>query len=160
MLLVFDLDFTLWDCGGTWCDCTLRPYRTENGQVLDSLNRHIRLYPDVPGILESALSAGHQLAAASRTHEPLWAAELLNLLGVSDLFAFKELYPGPKLPHFTALKEKSGLEFSDMFFFDDEMRNIDDISALGVSSIHVEDGIRLFHLSGIPGFQEATNVNT
>ena len=26
MLLVFDLDFTLWDAGGTWCDQTKPPF--------------------------------------------------------------------------------------------------------------------------------------
>lgn len=35
-LIVFDLDFTLWNAGGTWCDHTFPPYRKENNRVIDS----------------------------------------------------------------------------------------------------------------------------
>ena len=35
MLIVSDLDFTLWDAGGTWCDQTLAPYRRINHVVED-----------------------------------------------------------------------------------------------------------------------------
>ncbi|MBN2659622.1 MAG: magnesium-dependent phosphatase-1 [Spirochaetales bacterium] len=141
MLFVFDLDFTLWDCGGTWCDCTTPPYRKDGESVLDSSGRLIYLYPDVPDILEKVKTAGHKLAAASRTHEPDWARELLHLLGISDLFDWKEIYPGPKIPHFKSLQQKSGIPFGQMFFFDDELRNIRDISRLGVHSVLVENGL-------------------
>jgi magnesium-dependent phosphatase 1 len=141
MLFVFDLDFTLWDCGGTWCDCTSPPYWREKGSVVDSAGRSISLYPHVPGILQKLKKDDHKLAAASRTHEPDWARELLHLLGISDLFDWKEIYPGPKIPHFKNLKEKSGIPYDQMIFFDDEMRNIYDISRLGVHAIHVEEGL-------------------
>ena len=131
MLFVLDLDFTLWDCGGTWCDCTQPPYRVDRGRVLDRSGRHIALYPDVPEILQTLIDREHQLAAASRTHEPAWARQLLTLLEVDPLFHYKEIYPGPKHPHFRSLKERSGLAYEDMVFFDDEERNIEDISALG-----------------------------
>lgn len=34
-------------------------------------------------------------------------------------------------------KKASGIDFEDMLFFDDEMRNIRDISKLGVTAIYV-----------------------
>ena len=149
MLLVFDLDFTLWDCGGTWCDCTDPPYRKESGVVTDNAGRIISLYPDVPGILYDVKKEGHSLAAASRTHEPGWALKLLELLGVEDLFEYKEIYPGPKVPHFRELKRKSGFDYDQMIFFDDEMRNIKEISAMGVKSVYIENGLKKSHLNGL-----------
>ena len=147
MLFVFDLDFTLWDCGGTWCDCTHPPYRVGQGRVLDSSNRHIRLYPDVLTILQTIQAQGHDLAAASRTHEPDWAGQLLKLLEVDHYFKFKEIYPGPKTPHFQNLKKKSGMDFEEMVFFDDEERNIEDIRQLGVSAVSVYRGVNRDHVS-------------
>ncbi len=141
MLFVFDLDFTLWDCGGTWCDCTDPPFRVKNDSVLDSCERHISLYPDVRSILETLTDAGHHLAAASRTHEPAWAGQLLRLLEVESFFKYLEIFPGPKLPHFRNLKKRSGFAYEQMVFFDDEQRNIDDVSMLGVQAVYVERGV-------------------
>ncbi|MDC7239081.1 MAG: magnesium-dependent phosphatase-1 [Spirochaetales bacterium] len=141
MLFVFDLDFTLWDCGGTWCDCTRPPYRRDGQAVADAAGREITLYHDVLDIIRDLKSLNHQIAAASRTHEPAWARQLLILLDADHLFDYMEIYPGPKHPHFKSLREKSGLDYSEMAFFDDEERNIRDISALGVKSVFVPDGL-------------------
>ncbi|MCB1124156.1 MAG: magnesium-dependent phosphatase-1, partial [Verrucomicrobiae bacterium] len=51
-VIVFDLDFTLWDCGGTWCDCLWPPFRKAGSRVLDAHDSHVRLYPDVQEILD------------------------------------------------------------------------------------------------------------
>ncbi|WP_028974786.1 magnesium-dependent phosphatase-1 [Spirochaeta cellobiosiphila] len=149
MLYVFDLDFTLWDCGGTWCDCTSPPYRKTRGGVYDSVGRHIRLYPDVLPILNRLREEGHLLAVASRTHEPMWAKALLKLLDVDTVFQFKEIYPGSKYPHFKSLKEKSHMNYDEMIFFDDEERNIKDIQGLGVKSILVSHGFNWRYLNQV-----------
>ncbi|TWU35115.1 HAD family hydrolase [Novipirellula artificiosorum] len=51
-LIVFDLDFTLWDCAGTWCDCLARPFRVHAGRILDRGGRRVTFYKDVPSILD------------------------------------------------------------------------------------------------------------
>ena len=38
-----------------------------------------------------------------------------------------------------SIKEQSGVDYKDMLFFDDELRNIRDVSQLGVTCIHVSD---------------------
>ena len=81
------------------------------------------------------------MALASRTEQPAWARELVGLLGLTDRFAFAEIYPASKLSHFKALRKLSGIEFKEMLFFDDEMRNIREVSQLGVSAVHVSDGL-------------------
>lgn len=141
-LIVFDLDYTLWDCGGTRCDCLRPPFHQRDGNIYDSHRRApIRLYDDVPEILDTLLADGHQLAVASRTGEPGWARELMGLLGIGDLFHFEEIYPGSKVTHFRQLAADSGLPFSEMVFFDDELRNIEEIGALGSRVVHVTRGV-------------------
>ena len=141
-LIVFDLDLTLWDCGGTWCDCLSPPFSRDNdGRVWDSDGTPVRLYPDCSEILAALETAGTDLALASRTSAPPWARELLDLLGIRNLFQYEEIYPGDKTAHFRALREKSGVPFSEMLFFDDERRNIDAVSALGVTCVHVTRGL-------------------
>lgn len=146
-LIVFDLDFTLWDCGGLWVDCTDYPFRTDrNGKIIDRSGRHLRLFEEVPGILDEADRMGVPMALASRTEQPGWARSLLDLLGIRDRFTYEEIYPGSKVAHFQKLKCDSGVDFRQMLFFDDENRNIVEVGDLGVNAIGVPRGIdrRLF----------------
>ena len=141
MLIVFDLDFTLWDCGGVWCDFTNPPYRRYNGYVVDSANRTIILYPEVIELLSFLHSKNIFVALASRTSEPSWANNLLHLFGINHYFKYKEIYPSSKTVHFRRLQKQTGINFNNMYFFDDEYRNIEEVSMLGVNCLHVKDGI-------------------
>lgn len=142
-LIVFDLDFTLWDCGGTWCDCLTPPFRLERGRVFDRDGRHIRLYEDVMLVLDWTARSDVPTALASRTEQPAWARELVDLLGIADRFAFAEIYPSSKLKHFRALHAASGVAHENMLFFDDEHRNIREVSELGVTCVSVDTGMTL-----------------
>jgi len=140
-LIVFDLDFTLWDCGGTWCDCLSPPFEHRRGEVLDRTGRHVQLYEEVAGIFDYCDDHKISMALASRTEQPGWAWHLLKLLAIDHRFAFAEIYPSSKLRHFKSLAKQSGVSHDAMLFFDDEMRNIHEVSRLGVESIHVEAGM-------------------
>lgn len=146
MLIVFDLDFTLWDCGGTWCDHTNPPYYKQNGLIRDEEGRKLRLYPDVITILESIKYRQIPMGVASRTSAPEWADELMRLFEIKKFFSHFEIYPGSKLNHFNSLQQKSKLSYSDMVFFDDEYRNIEEVSQLGVEAVYVDDGITKTHI--------------
>ena len=140
-LVVFDLDFTLWDAGGTWCDHTNPPYKRVNNHVEDSWGSRIVLYPDVKKVLEELNQQGITMALASRTGAPSWAQKLLHLFDINSYFEYKEIYPGSKVEHFNQLHHLTGIPFQDMVFFDDEMRNISEVGSLGVNAVYVEDGI-------------------
>lgn len=141
-LVVFDLDFTLWDAGGLWCDCTNPPYhQLPDGRVFDSADREIRLYEDVLDILEMLENRGLQIALASRTSAPSWANRLTKLLGIDPFIQYREIYPGSKIQHLNNIARDSAITFGDMVFFDDEHRNIHDAKGIGVESIHVPNGV-------------------
>ncbi|MDA7921983.1 magnesium-dependent phosphatase-1 [Verrucomicrobiales bacterium] len=143
-LVVFDLDFTLWDCGGLWIDCTSHPLkRDDGGQVTDSEGRRFRLYEEALEILEELDSCGVPLGLASRTERPDWAEELLHLWALKDRFLYREIYPGSKVSHFNSLQRATNLGFDEMIFFDDEPRNIEEVSALGVHYHQVTSGVNL-----------------
>lgn len=148
-LVVFDLDFTIWDAGGTWCDHTNPPYKKKGDFVEDSLGRKIMLYPEVMPILWSLRRNKISTAIASRTGEPSWARQLLSLFEIADFFDYKEIYPGSKIQHFTRLREQSGISFENMVFFDDEEPNIQDVGSLGVYAVLVCNGISLSIVNGI-----------
>ena len=140
-VFVFDLDFTLWDAGGTWCDATNPPYSWNNGRLLDQSGRWIRLYPEVEPILEQLQKNGKYIVAASRTFEPDWANDLLNMFDIDYFFHLKEIYPADKKKHFNKIQEHFGLPYSDMVFFDDEYRNVYSVRELGVQTVFVENGV-------------------
>jgi magnesium-dependent phosphatase 1 len=139
-LIVFDLDFTLWNAGGTWCDHTTPPYARQNGHVLDSMGNIIFLYPASKSVLKT-LYTHYTLAVASRTHRPEWARELMDLLDIRKYFSHLEIYPGPKTEHFYQLQNNTQFDFEEMLFFDDEMRNVDEVASLNVKTVLVDQGI-------------------
>ena len=141
MLIVFDLDFTLWDAGGTWCDHLSPPFVRRNGDVVDRQGSCVQLYPDVRSILQWCRDHGVSTAIASRTGEPSWARELLDLFEIRNHFDYEQIYPGSKQYHFNALRRESGHPYERMIFFDDEYRNIEDVQALGVHAVHVPNGL-------------------
>jgi len=141
-LFVFDLDFTLWDAGGTWCDATNPPYYWSDGVLLDQSNSEMELYPDVIPVLEELKRNNRKIAAASRTFEPSWAQDLLHLFDIDKYFDLKEIYPSSKIQHFSKIKKHFRMAYSEMVFFDDEHRNIHEVRKLGVEAVFVADGLK------------------
>ncbi|XP_022689161.1 magnesium-dependent phosphatase 1-like [Varroa jacobsoni] len=135
-LVVFDLDYTLWP---QHVDTTVHPplRKDKLGNVFDSYGQAVKPFPEVPTLLEYLRSEGYQIAAASRTDAPPVANELIKLLDWDHYFDYREIYPGCKKTHFMRFQKSSGITFTDMIFFDDEMRNIRDVSQLGVTAIYV-----------------------
>ena len=115
-LVVFDLDFTLWDAGGTWCDHLSPPFRISSKGVSDARGKIVNLYPDAMKIFQIIEDNNIPMAIASRTEEPEWARQLLNLLGIREKFKYEEIFPDSKVTHFNNLHEKSGIPFKEMIF--------------------------------------------
>jgi len=46
-LVVFDLDFTVWDAGGVWRDCLSPPFRQSGDRVFDSNGDEVITYTDI-----------------------------------------------------------------------------------------------------------------
>ena len=142
-VFVFDLDFTIWNAGDTWCSETDPPYSWDKGKLFDQSGRWIRFYPEVQDILETLKSRGILIAIASRTNEPVKAIQLLQLFGIEKYFDIKEIYPGSKITHLKRIREQVQCPFDQIVFFDDEERNIEDAKSLGITSILINDGITL-----------------
>merc|ERR1719341_975083 len=117
----------------------------EGGKIKDSSGAKIKAYPEVTKVLKKLHSEGYIVAAASRTSEIQGAKQLVKLLDWEQYFTYKEIYPGCKITHFKKFKEYTGLEYSEMLFFDDEHRNKVDLEKIGVLTIMVDhdDGVNL-----------------
>lgn len=64
---------------------------------------------------------------------------MLELLDWNKYFPYQEIYPGKKTTHFARIQKETGIPFADMLFFDDEHRNIRNISAIGVTCVFVKE---------------------
>ncbi|KAF9222241.1 magnesium-dependent phosphatase-1 [Gyrodon lividus] len=164
-LIAFDLDYTLWNF---WIDTHIEvPLRQDKdtGVVYDSSSynqKTVEFYKDVPEILRS-LKDKVSIAAASRSSAGKLAREALGLIriptssvdtedttnildGVDSLPAIKffdhlEIYPGSKIAHFKQIHKNTAIPYSEMLFFDDETRNREVDTKLGVTFVLVEDGM-------------------
>lgn len=139
-LIVFDLDYTLWPF---WVDTHVYPPFTlkGNGKVYDFRGSEVKHYSEVPDVLKQLQNDGYKLGIASRTGATEDGKKLVELFGWEEYFQFSEIYPGGKTEHFSRFHEKSKIPYEDMLFFDDENRNIVDVSKLGVTCILVNDGV-------------------
>ena len=151
MLVVFDLDFTLWDAGGTWCDHTRPPFRWHGDHIRDRDGLVISLYPDVKGILNRLNENDISMALASRTHSPGIATMLLEMFGVRKHFMYEQIFPGSKIRHFELLHEHSSIPYNQMIFFDDEHRNVMEVGNLGVHALLVNSGLSREEMNDVPG---------
>lgn len=159
-MIVFDLDYTLWPL---WVDTHVTPplKAVAGGRtVKDATGDETGFYSDVPGVLRAIREKGIVLGAASRTSAPDLARSMLGLLLVLmrgeddregkagsasprravELFDYLEIYPGSKITHFKKLHQKSGIEYEEMLFFDDESRNRN-VEELGVKMQLVRTGV-------------------
>ena len=140
-LVVFDLDYTLWPFwADTLYDLHYKPDGAGGVVGIRSTDRK-KLYQDSRDILEILTKANILIAAASRTDDPPMAKKLLILFDINKYFSYKEIYPGSKVSHFKQFHKESCVAYKDMIFFDDEERNIQEISLLGVTCVHVVRGI-------------------
>ncbi|ENN75585.1 hypothetical protein YQE_07928, partial [Dendroctonus ponderosae] len=139
-IIVFDLDYTLWPF---WIDTHVSPpfKKQSSNRIVDNYGAKVKYYPEVPEILKNLQNQGYELGIASRTSEIQGAKQLLNLLGWDKYFTYWEIFPGSKVTHFNNIKKQSNCHFEEMLFFDDENRNITDITRLGVVSILVKNGV-------------------
>lgn len=155
---VFDLDETLWPFDVDGWEFKY-PFRRGSGdKVVDSRGKVIKPFPHATQILNDLHSKGVKLGVASRTSFTEGAHALIDLFGWNKVVDYKEAYPGCKVTHFNKIQKDSKVKFSDMIFFDNEYRNIRDISKLGVTCVlvdsyagitpkDIENGLKLFRES-------------
>nr|AFK43852.1 unknown [Lotus japonicus] len=145
-LVVFDLDYTLWPF---YCECR-------------SKREAPSLYPHAKGILMALKQKGIDVAIASRSPTSDIANAFLNKLNLNSMFVAKEIFSSwtHKTDHFHRIHSTTGVPFSSMLFFDDENRNIQAVSKMGVTSILVGNGVNLGSLTeGLAQFARNWNAS-
>ncbi|XP_036054351.1 magnesium-dependent phosphatase 1 isoform X2 [Onychomys torridus] len=122
-LAVFDLDYTLWPF---WVDTHVDPpfHKSSDGTVRDRRGQNVRLYPEVPEVLERLQSLGVPVAAASRTGEIEGANQLLELFDLVKHFVHREIYPGSKVAHFERCYLHSHPEWNESANINSRIRDI------------------------------------
>ena len=116
-------------------------------------------YPAVSSIIYSCKSRSIPLALASRTYTPDLARDMLKALHIIpsfsdnpaatntrttralDYFEYIQIFPANKTQHFARIHQASGVAYEDMLFFDDEARNRNVETELGVTFCLVRDGM-------------------
>ncbi|XVE49474.1 hypothetical protein DITRI_Ditri01bG0085100 [Diplodiscus trichospermus] len=145
-LVVFDLDYTLWPF---YCECR-------------SKSEMPSLYSHAKGILSALKEKGIDIAIASRSPTADIANTFLSKLGIKSMFVTKEIFSSwtHKTDHFQRIHSRTGIPFNSMLFFDDENRNIQAVSKMGVTSIYVSNGVNLGALrQGLKEFTENQNAS-
>ncbi|ODM22942.1 hypothetical protein SI65_00531 [Aspergillus cristatus] len=158
-LIAFDLDYTLWPF---WVDthvsAPVKP-RDNNSRCVDKWGESYAFYPAVSSIIHACKTRSIPLALASRTCAPDLARDLLKALHIIptftdnpaanktrtvralEYFDYVQIFPATKTQHFARIHQASGVAYEDMLFFDDEARNRNVETELGVTFTLVRDGM-------------------
>uniref|UniRef100_A0A6N2MX01 Magnesium-dependent phosphatase-1 n=1 Tax=Salix viminalis TaxID=40686 RepID=A0A6N2MX01_SALVM len=103
------------------------------------------LFPQAKGILYALKEKGIDMAIASRSPTSDIAKTFIDQLNIKPMFVAQEIYASwtHKTDHFQRIHTRTGIPFNSMLFFDDEDRNIQSVSKMGVTSILVDNGVNL-----------------
>ncbi|KAE8413353.1 magnesium-dependent phosphatase-1 [Aspergillus pseudocaelatus] len=158
-LIAFDLDHTLWPFKVDADVSEPVEARNNNLRVVDRRGEFFAFYPAVSSILSSCKDRSIPLALVSRSHAPDLALAILEALHINPAFSdntttlntsslcarnyfdYIQIVPGTKTKHFTRIHHASGIAYEDMLFFDDEARNRDVETELGVTFCLIRGGI-------------------
>ena len=163
-MIVFDLDYTLWPF---WTDThpssPMKKGKDGGLTVKDAFGGSFGFYNEVAGVLAACKTHNIQIGAASRTSAISVARDMLSYLSIPwegsskpaiGLFDYLEIYPGDKKGHFQKIHKRSGIEYSEMLFIDDESRNRN-VEDLGVHFHLIRDGVTRAEVDrGVDGWRK------
>ena len=157
-MVVFDLDFTLWK-PELYQLSSGSPFKvSSDGCVITARGERLELFPAARTALCELAAAGVPVAIASRAGEVAWAEEILRLMRVDKKRTMADvigsapvvIQGGSKTRHLKHIAAESGVPLREMLFFDNERTNIQEVSSLGVTSIHCPRGLtREVYLEGV-----------
>jgi magnesium-dependent phosphatase 1 len=168
-LIGFDLDGTVWtpDMYQLWgggAPFTIAP----NGiDLIDRRGTSVKLLGNISSILHELQTdpelSSIKVAWVSCTDEPEWANECLQKFKTTGRSPIgtcshsSQIFQAYKQVHFQKLRQLyPEIDYSQMLFFDNEYRNIEAVSELGVKCVYCprgvtqevwESGLALFHVN-------------
>lgn len=121
------------------------------GSVKDRSGRRVSLLGNAKDALQAIADEPEIWSAgvASSTDEPDWARECMAKMtvdsgskrSVASCISVVDIAKGRKSGHFERLRKKTGIEYEDMMFFDNEMRNCESVEPLGVFCVYTPRGM-------------------
>ena len=149
-LVVFDLDFTLWQ-PELYQLSSGPPFKANSdGCVLTARGERLDLFPAARSALADLNDAGVAVAIASRASERAWALEIMSLLHVDSKRTVADvvggspvvIQGGSKTKHLKHISHETGIPLSEMVFYDNERTNIQDVEKLGVCCVYCPRGLK------------------
>jgi magnesium-dependent phosphatase 1 len=154
-LIAFDLDGTIWspDMYELWGGGGAPFSYAKNGRdLVDRRGTNVIILGISDVVLHELKNNENfseiKVAWVSCTDEPDWADECLRKFKTSGGSSFKscadssQIFQSNKQRHFEYLKKEfPNIEYNEMLFFDNEYRNIVNVSKLEVKCVHCANGI-------------------
>lgn len=149
-LVVFDLDFTLWQ-PELYQLSSGPPFKaSKDGSVLTARGERLDLFPAARGALAELADAKVPVAIASRASEVSWALEIMRLLRVDKKRTVADvvgsspvvIQGGSKVKHLKHIASETGIPLDEMVFFDNERSNIAEVERIGPTCVYCPRGMK------------------
>lgn len=153
-LVAFDLDATLWfpEFNEQALPFSLDPV---DGRAMNADGVRVELLGNSQAVLEELATdpawKGTHVAYVSRSEYSHWGVPCMHNIPVTDdvtvhdVAHHKEVYAGTKEMHFGVLHKRTGIDYKDMLFFDNEIENIHTCEPLGITCVFTPDGMTEAH---------------
>lgn len=142
IIFAFELDNTLWECGGERHDKLEAPFEKKSvigGLIKDKMGKRLYPYPEIKTILSQIKDSGYTIAFMATTGKPECTRQLMEITEIDhfpDISIFNE---DNKKDQINMLMAETGSTPGEILYFDSSRENTRQLKPMDINTFLIPD---------------------
>ena len=142
IVFAFELDNTLWECGGERHDKLESPFEKKSvisGLIKDKRGKKLYPYPGIKTILSQIKDSGYTIVFMATTEKPECTRQLLKITEIDHFPDISLFNKDNKKDQINKLMADTGSKPEDIIYFDSSRENTHQVKPIGVNTFLIPD---------------------
>ena len=142
IIFAFELDNTLWECGGERHDILEAPFEKKSlisGLIKDKRGKRLYPYPEIKTILTQIKDSGYTIVFLANTEKPECTRQLVKIAEIDHLPDITVFNLKNKKEQINELMSDTGCTPEDIIYFDSCRENTHLVRPMGVNTFLIPD---------------------